>query len=329
MATPKTRKKPSSTSSRRPVRPGSKATRSEKAQVSLIKTILSKSFLVVAAAVLAGGALLLVLFLWFSRVYADPENVFWGMLSNNLATSSITKELTQESGQGSTLELTQLSLTPKPTVKSVRVLSYVDETGGQNKLTLEGILTPVEEYQHYADIQRPTAGSQRDYSEIYKLWLKNTPPESSGGSPGFNNAVYGAMLFGNLRRPERAPIIDELRQAYEVDFSKAEKSIVSGRRTYTYQVTVNMRSYAVAALRYAQTLGLPVTNQINPNNYKATDQIQVEITVDVLTRQVKKVEYQGAVNETYRGYGVPVQIALPSKTVAPEKLQKAIEDATR
>lgn len=271
---------------------------------------------------MASVAVLVVLYLLFSRVYADPNNVFWGMVNNNLATHGITKEVTQEGTDGTQTEYTQLSLNPSPSIRSVKTLSYTEQSGAITNLTLEAIITPENEYQHYAKIDRPSPSGAPDYNKIYGMWLKNEQVE--GQRPAaFDNGVYGALLFGNLERAQRTEIINLLEKAYKVNISKSGKKISDGRRTYTYELKVNMRQYAAAAAAYSRLHGL--SSSINPENYRPSDEISLKLSVDVLSRQVREIEYQGGVTEKYRGYGTPAKIIAPTKTVSPEQLQKALE----
>ncbi|MBA3757532.1 hypothetical protein H0X09_01585 [Candidatus Saccharibacteria bacterium] len=328
MAAPKKNpKRTASKKTRRPVRPGTKAPRSEKVQAAFVKTALNRTVLVVLAAIVTGLLIVGGIFLWFTRVYADPENVFWGMIDNNLASMSVTKEASQKDQGGSSVEYTQLSWNPEPKVRTVRQLSYA-EANGPVKLVLEGILTPTDEYQHYARIERPGDGG-KDYSKIYSLWLKNGGTGAKGGAAGFNNNVYSAVLFGNFERPDRTKITAELRKAYKVDMTRVDKKVDNGRRVYIYQASLNLQKYASAARLYAQKMGLPNAAFINPNNYKSTDLVPLKLTVDVLSRQIRTIEYQDSRTETYTGYGIPAQISLPQKTATSAELQKAIEAATK
>lgn len=330
MAPPKksTKKRPAAKSPKRPVRAGKTAPRSEKMQIKVVSALLNRTFLIVTAAVITGLVLVWLIFLWFNRVYADPENVFWGAVDNNLATLGVTKEVNQPEQGGSSTEFTQFSWNPAPRIRNIRQLAYPNNTGQMTNLVLEGIITPTTEYQHYSKIDRPGDGN-RDYSDIYKMWLKNTASESPQGNTAFNNAIYGAFLFGNFQRPERAEIVSGLRNALKVDLRQVDKTSENGRRTYVYQANLNLRKYAQTAKLYAKFMNLPSASLINPSNYPPDRQIALKVKIDVLSRQLRSVQYQSSVTELYSGYGIPAQTRPPAKTVSSQQLQKAIEKATK
>src|SRR3989338_10533698 len=56
------------------------------------------------------GAILLAIagFFWWTNVFNNPENVFFGMLDNSLATSSVTRQVKEESAGGSVERFTRL-----------------------------------------------------------------------------------------------------------------------------------------------------------------------------------------------------------------------------
>lgn len=308
--------------SRRPVRVGRSAPRSEKMQISFVKILFNRTFLAVLAALIVSALLIAGAVTWFNKVYADPENVFWGMVENNLATSGVSKEVIQNDAQNNSREVSQLSWNPEPRVRTSRQLSFT-QGDATTRVVLEAIITPKDQYQRYAQIDRP--GPDKDYSNIYNLWLKNGGDDERNDPSAFNNAVYGVMLFGNFGRSDRQDIVADLHKAYKVDFSKIQKQIQDGRRIYSYEVTVNLRQYAKAAQAYAKRQGLPAAGLLNPDNYRATDEIKATFVVDVLSRQVKQVKYQSSVAENYSGYGIPAELKLPARTVKSDELQKAIQ----
>ena len=312
--------------SRRPVRAGRNAPRSEKIQTNFVKVLFNRTFLTVAAALIASLLIIAGIFTWFNKVYADPENVFWGMVDNNLATSGVSKEVLQRDAQNSSQEVTQLSWNPEPRVRTIRELSFT-QGGATTKVVLEAIITPKDQYQRYAKIDRP--GPDRDYSKIYNLWLKNGGGGAQSDPSAFNNAAYGVMLFGNFNRDDRKSVVDGLRKAYKVDFSNIQKQIEEGRRNYSYSVTINLREYAKAAQAYAKRQGLPDAGLLNPNNYRDTDEIKATFVIDVLSRQIKQVRYQSPVTENYSGYGIPSELKLPGRTVKSDELQKTIQSLTQ
>jgi hypothetical protein len=167
-----------------------------------------------------------------------------------------------------------------------------------------------------------------DYSKVYSLWLKNSGNKQHE-TQLFNNAIYSALLFGNLPANQRDKTIQELKNAYKVDFKSVSKSTEKGRKTYTYNARLGLKKYANAVNSYTKTLGLPNAGQIKAGNYKPTDEVSIQISVDVLSRQVKKVYYTtNGSTEEYLTYGVVPNFKLPLSTVSYDTLQKAVQKAS-
>jgi hypothetical protein len=315
----------------RPKRVGKNSTLGEKTAVrthSVLagifggRTVLKLVGLIAAAVIIAGGVL------WYKLVYTNPEHVFWGMVSNNLATPSVTKEIIQSGSSTTNHEDTQLALTPSPQVRDIKEIA---SSTGSSKIKIESIGTPTDTYQHYLLIEQPQKNSKAkaDYSKVYPLWIKNSgnnQPEAQL----FNGVVYDAVLYANMQPEQRAKLVDYLRDAYHVDYSNVRKESNNGRKNYTYNVKINLRNFAVAANYYSKTLGLPNGGKIKPNNYKASDEVAINLSVDILSKQLRQLEYVSSRStEKIVTYGVVANFTPPEHTVKYDALQKAVQAAAK
>jgi hypothetical protein len=319
----KSKKKP--TPSRSPARAGRNSTSVEKMQLSLKQRILSRAFIAIGAAFIGALIIIFLSVLWFNKIYADPQHVFWTAIKGSLATQSITKDSLRSGRTSTSQEFTTVVFSPDIRVHDVKQITDAT-TRPASKLTLETIATATTDYQHYSHIERPRSHTtQRDYQKIYDAWLKNGGQEGSRGQIT-GNTLFGAVLFGDFNSATRGKLYNELRDSYQVDFSNVNKQAGMSRRVYTYHVTVPLNKYAAAARDYALALNLPLADQINPSNYRSTDKLSVNITVDVLSREITKIEYinQGF-SETYSGQGNAVNIQLPAKTVSAATFENAIK----
>lgn len=320
---------------RRPIRAGKNSTVGEKtaekvhsafASIFGGRRVISIVILFVVIIAIVGGIL------WFNKVYTNPEHVFWSMIDNNLSVKSVTKETDQQGSGISKNELTQLSFNNGVSVRDVREVK--SGTGNAaSKIKIESIGTLTDTYQHYVLIDQPVKSGQAkpDYSKVYPLWIKNSGPTSKiGDTQLLNSAIFSAFFFGNLSSVQRTDITKHLQAAYKVDFDKVEQNKDNGRKTYTYKVTLDLQDYAKAAQAYAKALKLPNAAQINPNNYKPTDQLAVSVKVDVLSRQIREIAYQtSSVTEKYSSYGVITHFSPPAHTVSYNDLQKAVTEASQ
>jgi hypothetical protein len=317
----------------RPKRVGKNSTLGERTAANayaLLAQIFGGRTVLKIVGTLVGIVLLAGVILWYKQIYTNPQNVFWGMVGNNLSTPSITKEISQNSANASSSENTQLAFTPSPIVRDIKDIS-TQNSANNSRIKIESIGTPTDTYQHYVLIDQTskTGKAKPDYSKVYSLWLKN----SGGHQPDaqlFNNIIYSALLFGNLPPVQRDQTENYVRKAYNVDFSNVKKESIAGRKTYTYNVKLGLRNYAQAANFYASILGLPNAGRINAQNYKPTDEVSLRFSVDVLSRQLRGVQYisSGSV-EKYTTYGVVPNFKPPTHTVSYDTLQKTVQDASK
>jgi hypothetical protein len=316
----------------RPKRVGKNSTFGEKiaakthaflAQVFGGRTILKLVGFLVAVLIIVGGIV------WYKAIYSNPERVFWSMLDNNLSTNSITKAINQASSTTINKEQTQLAFSPTPSVRDIKTIS-AQNGGSASTIKIESIGTPKDTYQHYVLIEQPSkpGKAKADFSEVYPLWLKNSGNKQSEAQL-FNGAAYDAVLFGNLPASQRATMLGYLKKAYHTDFSNIKKESNNGRKMYTYSTKVNLRSFANAVNFYSKSLGLPNAGQIKPSNYKATDEVAINLSVDVLSRQLKQTEYVSSQSvENYITYGVSPNFKPPAHTVSYQTLQSTVQKAS-
>jgi hypothetical protein len=317
----------------RPKRVGKNSTFGEKtavrmhgvfAQIFGGRTVLKLIGTMVGIVLIVGGIF------WYKQVYSSPENVFWGMINNNLSTYSITKEISQSGTSATNKEDTQLGFSPSPVVRDIKDIS-TQNSANSSRIKIESIGTPTDTYQHYVLIDQSSKSGKKkpDYSRIYSMWLKNSG-SNQRDTQLFDNIVYSALLFGNLPPTQRNDTVNYIRNAYHVDFAHVAKNTSGGRRTYTYNVKLGLRSFAQAANFYSKTLGLPKTGQIKAENYKPTEEVALKIKVDVLSRQAKNVQYlsNGSV-ETYTTYGIVPTFKPPAHTVSYQTLQQAVQTAAK
>lgn len=324
MAKSKRLKKPTSTR-RRPVRVGRNSSSVERIQIGVKRRVLTPAFMIIFGALAAAIIIIFLVVLWFNKIYADPEHVFWTTINAGLATQSVTKNSVRSSGNSSNLEITAISFAPKLRLHDVKQI-IDSSTRPSSKLTLETVASASTDYQRYSHIERPNLKkTQKDYQKVYDAWLKNGGQEGAAGQLA-GNAVFGGVLFGDFNSADRGQIFNDLRKAYLVDFASVNKKGGIHRRVYIYHAVVPLSKYAVAARDYAKALDLPLARQIDPSHYQPADQLNLNITVDVLSREVKKIEYvsQGF-SESFSGQGNNLNIELPQKTVSAASFAEIIK----
>ena len=107
---------------------------------------------------------------WWSHIFESPKAVFWGMFNNSMATSAVTRQVT-ESGSGQNLKETiTLELGKNDIAISNAVLSE-----NNSVVSTETIGTPAVDYTRYTAIKtavKPANGKPFNFSGIVGIWSK-------------------------------------------------------------------------------------------------------------------------------------------------------------
>jgi hypothetical protein len=317
---------------RRPVRSGKQSTAGEKAaekiRSGVINTLTNRIVRLSLSAIIILVILVAAAATWYNSVYANSERVFWDMVGNNLKINSVTEEIKQAGTTGTSDEFTQMSFSPNPNVRYIKKISATSAQGNA-QISVESIGTPKDTYQHYVFISQPGKPSSK-FKNVYPLWLKNSGSPQSDTTLFNQKMLNSAVLFGNMQPSGRAQTVDYLRKAYQTNFDKVQKQTVDGRRVFTYKVKINIRDYVEAVRYYAKSEGLPNSDKLKPESYKKSDQFSATYTVDVMSRQLRKVVYNNTSTEAqYSGYGIQTNVHAPTHTVSYQKLQDAVKSASQ
>lgn len=267
--------------------------------------------------------------LWWRNVHNSAANVFWGMLDNSLSTTSVTKSMKEGSEQYSTEQNFRIMMGEQHVSYG---LSRVSENTPQSTTTVvtETIGTPDRNFARYKDIdttQKTASGEEADFSSVEGVWGWQDVVES--GSSYFNESFLGIVPFAQLNPGQRAQLADIIRErnVYSTDFARAEKKREDGRPVYVYDVTINPSAYVGMMNSLIDIVGLQNAQQIDPAQYAQSADIQLQFTVDVRSRQLRKITYASdGREEVYRDYGVISQVEIPTDAIRIEELQQRLQE---
>jgi len=272
------------------------------------------------------------LFVWYQRIYTDPERVFWGSIENNLSTSSVTR-VTNANQNGQTIRQTQ-------------DIDFIGELSVQNKVLIEGGGQKVEvetrgfkdvDYIQYSAIELPDTAAQELAADAIGRWAKTERSDVNPDDPDtlftpqpelVDEALLSSfLLFGNLPADKRGPLVDQLRQAYDVGFESVVEVDIDGNTAYEYNVTIDVSKYAEALATYLRIydksdLADTVVSQIEPGTSVST-----VITIDKKSRNLVKTSTTGSVGEeTYTAHGVSRQLEKLDTDLTNEELQVLLRE---
>lgn len=276
---------------------------------------------------------------WWSRVYADPQRAFEGMLGNSLKTSGVNREVTRVAQGNLVNEQIAVSLGGQNRSKTITTVSR-GSGQQQAKVVTESIGTLQDDYGRYTNIDTKEAGpsgTPLDFREILNIWGKSDQAASGqkNSASFFNDALIGNIIVpvANLNGKDRQALLQQIAadKVYEVDYSGVRREERNGRRVYVYPVSVHPKPYIVMMQKLTKDIGLGAVEGLDASSYEGASAIKLELTVDVLSRQLVQVTYPSSQNEPgrqeeYTGYGLKMQIDVPKETIPLSELQERLQN---
>lgn len=284
----------------------------------------------------AGAVILLVSgYLWWSKVYLNPQRVFWSTVNNSLSTKGVTTELDQ-SAQGSSLkQIVQMELGTTNMAHSLTTLNQ-----GNTEVKTEIIGTSEADYTRYRSIktdQKNAEGKSLDVSKVVGVWSKSDDTQQtetqSSGHQLFAQAVLGIglpvgsvpMPIGEVSPGQREDLVREMKSENMYTISKdVKKERKAGRLLYTYDVKIQTILYVRLMKEFARDLGLHELDAVDPNTYQSAQPISVKLTVDAYSHQLVSVDSGQGYTQTYSGYGLPLKASIPKNPISTQELQKRL-----
>lgn len=268
---------------------------------------------------------------WWHTVRSDPQRTLYGAIENNLRVRSMTRQVTQESGQQALDQGVELSLGAEPVAHGFATNS---RTGGVSAIIkTETISTPTEEYTRYTAIetnQQNSKGKKLNFEDILNIWSKTSSDQT--GEPGalFSEPVLGVVPAANLDTRDRQVLMKIIRddKIYTFDEKTLERKIRNGRPTYSYDVTVKLSEYLqllkqVAKVSHIQSAQL---ESLDPSQYENEQPLIFKLTVDVWSQRITEVVYDGgARTESFGSYGIHHEVDKPKESIPVEELQAKLQ----
>jgi hypothetical protein len=276
-------------------------------------------------------ALLTCGIVWWFMVYLGPKHVFWSMIHNSLATSSVVLETDQTSGNN---HLKQLVHVDTGTANMARSLTTLKQDKTEVKTEILG--TKDTDYTRYLAISSDT---KADTSQVKNIWSKSDETQQtdtqSSGHQLYAQATLGIGLpigsvpvaVGDLTAKQRQTLYDFIRgqAVYSPDFGKVKKEHKDGRLLYTYDVTMQTVLYISMMKAFAKDLGLHELEAANPNSYQSSPLLKVSLTVDAYSHRLARVNFTDlGYSQTYSSYGLPLKTTVPKQTISNTELQKRL-----
>ena len=248
------------------------------------------------------------------------------MLENSLRTTGVTKT-TEQDNQGSTLKQISQAQFGATNIINVNTVIEQGEEGNRTKVVTETIGTPQENYARYVEIDTPDSGQTPDFGDALDTW--GVQKQEEGGSSVFSEATYGAVLFGNLPVSQSNELIQIMKDnaVYIPNYEDVKSESIDGKKVKTYSVTVNTKAYVELLKKYDEILGLGVVDEINPDDYEQAPPISLNLSVDPVSRTLRKVEFTAdGRQELLSGYGISKDVELPDSPIPRKELESQLQN---
>lgn len=287
------------------------------------------------------GIILLIVsgYLAYTKVYMSPQRVFWGMISGSLQTEGVTIKTIEDTGSTNVTQLVQFGLGPNDRARSLTTVRQ-----GGTIIKTEIIGTNAADYMRYRSIttdRKSSDGKPLNTSNIIGTWAKSddSVQQSSSQASGHQllaQAVLGIGLpvggvpvpIGNLTPKQRGDLMEWVKSenVYSPSFTSVKKTHKDGRLLYTYDTKIQTILYVRLMKEFAKDLGMHELDSVDPNAYQTAQPIQVKLTVDARSRQLVGADAGQGYQQTYEGYGLPLNVNLPTKTITIQELQARLSN---
>jgi hypothetical protein len=294
---------------------------------SAIRRVLTPVKIMILAALLI---ILASVWTWWHYVYNSQDNIFWGMVRNNLSTSSYTRNTVQDDGT-QRLEQDTVTRTSEPYLLNSQ--SILTQSQPKTEVVTDYIGTPYEDYVRYANIeteQKSLSGGRLDVSSIEGKWGKSAAQgtrDTSGQM--YSESILGVIPFGKLSPTQRESLLRKMQSAgvYTFELTKVERKNWWSRPVHNYDVQVNAEAYVAALKQFAADMGLTQLERLDPAQYKSAQPITINVKVDGWSHQLTQVNYsEGSRVENISGHGSRKQLQEPpTKTISIEELQSKLQ----
>ena len=264
---------------------------------------------------------------WWSHIYEGSQSVFWGMLNNSLATSAVTRQVTEKAGGQNLNETIVLELGKNNIARANTVLSQ-----GMSVVSTETIGTPLTDYTRYTAAKtatKTTSGKSLNFSKIIGIWSKSTTVGISTDPLDhlFGQTLLGVVPIGNLPPQERINLLNQMKTSnvFSVNYSDVLHGYIKGRSVYIYKVSVAPVAYAQLLTVFARDEGYNNVPELSTSNYRGDQPLQVQFAINPASRQLIEITYPGSNHvELYGDYGVQPIINIPTHTISTAALEQRL-----
>lgn len=275
------------------------------------------------------------LLFFVSSTINNSENVFWGMVDNNLSSFGVTRSIKQNDGN---VEVDRkVRLVTAPDISTLSLTKITQKSGdASTEVVTENLVTLEDNLSRYVSIKSDytNKGKKPNYDQLTNVWFadESTTPELnaqvladvSGLSPGYLPGSPPFLLLNSSARKTANQFIRD-NNVYEPNFDQKKTVDVNGKKAYEYPVKVDVKTYIELLSLINQSSGVEV-RKINSENFKDNPPLDLIMTIDVSGRQLLAVrDNQTGREETFSAHGARPVVEIPEVTSTKRNIESSLE----
>lgn len=270
--------------------------------------------------------------LYWTKVLANPDRVLSDSIEKNLGINSVTRHVVQADSSGGIEQTAHLSFyAPDASAHSKTELTQKTSARKEAKVTTETIGSKSSDYVRYVSIDGADGLSGSDnLKKLIGTWARRDADPTKGITADFlNESLFGIVPFGRLDNEAKSQLIEKMNQKNLYEYSSAKREVKNLRPVYIYRMSIKTEDLVEILSEYARLTGLADPSQFNPADYKGSPPISVDLTIDILSRNLTHVTFN-ATNRTeeYSGWNLYSPADLPDDAIPIEELQKRLETSS-
>lgn len=291
------------------------------------KKVLSIVFGIVLVVVLVAAG-----WLAWSKIVVDPDRVLSDALNNSLRTPSITREVAQSQGTSGVEQVSYISFRqPDPSANTKTVIYQATANNTKASVETETIGTNSSDFVRYTGITEAGGDDGTGgLGDLIGTWAERNASDNSASGENltfFNEGLFSIIPFGNMDKSSRETLIGFINDKNLYQYTSAEKKLDGGRLVYVYEFSINPADLVDVLRYYMELSGNGDPSQLDPAEYEGSPPIQIQVKVDVLSRQVASIGYPQGRIESYSGYGLYRPVDIPSETIPIQQLQQRVQQS--
>ncbi len=266
--------------------------------------------------------------LWWSKIFMNPDRALKAAIDNSLQTKSVTKRVKQSGGGNSEIDQTTfVSFYPPKAATQTRTVLSQGFGSTTTSVTTETIGTNDADYVRYvaSDNTNNLPGGDA-LTKLFGVWAKRTANPATGDQVTFiNESLYGVIPFGNLDAAQSSKLRSLIAEKGVYRYTSVERRIENKRPVFVYDMSIKSSDLVSVIKEYFQITGIGDPSQLNPEDYAAAGNLSIKLTVDILSRQITQIEYPTGRVETYSGQDLYRPVDIPKDTIPVDELQKRLQ----